>query len=279
MKVRFPLLAAIAIQAAFVASAQPSDGTTVPPPACISLQGLPAEPNPVGKDGIIRKFKAPVLRLMRTTAEKPKGTALILPSGGYHVLSVVADGVKKGQFWNSIGYDVAILEYTISEKNWERDDKIRDAALKDVLAAVPLVRGRAKEFGLHEGKFILMGGSAGGHLAARTVAALPEKDRPDALVLFYPAYLEEIPAGAKDPGMPVPGGKLPSLFAAIATNDNAKWINGARAYAGAWEKAGGQAQFKLFDDGGHGFAAGSRAEKEWPALLKTFEETNVGGRK
>jgi len=242
-------------------------------PVCISLEGMPAEPNPVGADGIIREFKGPVLLLMHTVAEKPKGTVLILPSGGYQVLSVISDGVKKAEFWNSLGYDVAILEYTIN------GEATRDNALRDAQAAIQLVRGRAKEFGMNNGRFIMMGSSAGGHLAARTVAAMMEKNRPDALVLFYPAYLEEIPAGAKDPGMPVPRGKLPSLFAAIATNDNAKWIAGARAYADAWENAGGQAQFKLFDDGGHGFSSGSNADKEWPALLKTFEEVKVSGQK
>ncbi len=254
------------------ASAQPAAQTALPD--CVALDGTPTQPNPVEKDGRILHFKAPAVRLLRTTADKPKGTVLIFPSGGYQVLSVVADGTDKARFWNKLGYDAAILEYTINEKIGKRDATVCDKALKDALASVQRVRGHAKELGLHDGAFILMGGSAGGHLAARTVAALPEKERPDALVLFYPAYLEEIPPGQKQAGMPLPEGKLPRLFTAIAVNDDPKWVAGARAYTEAWNKApggAGKATFRLFDDGFHGFRKGSRAAAAWPELLAAFE--------
>jgi dienelactone hydrolase len=243
-------------------------------PDCVDLTGKATAPNPVDKDGRITHFNTPAVRLMRTKAEKSKGTALIFPSGGYHVLSVISDGTDKAKFWNDLGYDAAILEYTISQKGVKRNDSTRDAALKDALASVRLVRDHAKELGLHEGAFVLMGGSAGGHLATRTVAALSEKERPDMLVLFYPAYLDEVPAGEKKTGMTVPSGKLPRLFATIAVNDEPKWVAGARTYVEAWNKApggSGKATFKLFDDGFHGFRNGTRAAAEWPDLLKAFE--------
>lgn len=245
-----------------------------PAPDCVDLDGKATSPNPVEKDGRILHFKAPAVRLMRATAAKPKGVVLILPSGAYHVLSIVADGTEKAKFWNGLGYDAAILEYTINEKNGNRHDATRDKALKEALAAVRLVRGHAKELGLRDGAFVMMGGSAGGHLAARTVAALPENERPDALVLFYPAYLDETAPGHKEAGMPLPVGKLPRLFVAIATNDDPKWVAGARTYTEAWNKAPGgtgKATFKLFDDGFHGFRKGTRAAAAWPDLLKGFD--------
>ncbi len=259
-------LSAILLAAQSVAAA--------PLPDCVDLDGKTATPNPVEKDGRILHFKAPAVRLMRAAADKPKGTALIFPSGGYHVLSVVSDGTDKAKFWNELGYDAAILEYTINEKTGKRDDATRDKALKDALAGVRLVRGQAKDLGLHEGTFVLIGGSAGAHLAARTVAALPENERPDALVLFYPAYLEETAPGQKEAGLPLPAGKLPRLFAAIAANDDPKWVAGARTYTEAWNNAPGgtgKATFHLFDDGFHGFRKGTRAAAAWPELLKTFE--------
>lgn len=245
-----------------------------PKPDCVALDGSPSQPNPLENDGRVLHFKAPALRLMRTAAEKPKGSVLILPSGGYHVLSVVSDGTDKAKFWNGLGYDAAILEYTIYEADGNPNDSIRDTALGETLEAVRLVRGKAMELGLSDGGFIMMGGSAGGHLAARTVAALPEKERPDALVLFYPAYLEEVPPGGKQAGMPVPPGKLPRLFVAIAANDAPNWIAGARAYTEVWNKSpggAGKATFQLFDDGFHGFRAGTRAAAQWPDLLRKFE--------
>lgn len=274
MKYRF-LLHAFLLAMPFVAHSQSTHlsaaGTALD---CVDLDGKSATPNPVEKDGRILHFKAPAVRLMRATTDKPKGTVLIFPSGGYHVLSVVSDGTDKAKFWNELGYDAAILEYTINEKSGNRDDVTRDKALKEALSAVRLVRSKAKELGLNDGTFVIMGGSAGGHLAARTVAALPEKERPDALVLFYPAYLDEVAPGQKEAGMPLPVGKLPRLFAAIAVNDDPKWVAGARAYAEAWNKAAGgegRAIFHLFDDGFHGFRKGTRAAAAWPELLKGFE--------
>lgn len=259
-----------ALLLATCASAQPAAEKALPD--CIALDGTPTQPNPVEKDGRILHFKAPALRLLRTAMDKPKGTVLIFPSGGYQVLAIVADGTDKAQFWNKLGYDAAILEYTINGKIGKRDATVCNKALKDALASVALVRGHAKELGLHDGAFILMGGSAGGHLATRTVAALPEKERPGALVLFYPAYLEETAPGQQAAGMPLPTGNLPRLFAAIAKNDNPKWVAGARAYAQAWNKApGGKATFQLFDDGFHGFRKGTRAAAAWPELLTAFE--------
>lgn len=241
-------------------------------PDCVSLEGQPASPNPVGRDQLIHDVKSPVLRLQRTTAASPLGTVLVFPSGGYHVLSVVRDGTDKAAFFNGLGYDAAILEYTISPKGWARDDAVRAAALRDAIAAVRLIRLQGEQLGLRKGRFILMGGSAGGHLVARTVAALDERERPDVLVLFYPAYLEEVPPGGKQAGLPIPEGRLPPLFVTIAADDDATWIKGARGYTLAWSKAGGLATFRLFDDGGHGFKDGSRAAREWPTHLQAFLE-------
>lgn len=263
-----------ALLMATCAGAQPA---SAPLPDCVDLNGAPALPNPVDKDGRITKFTAPAVRLMRTTVNKPKGTALIFPSGGYRVHSVISDGTTKAKFWNDLGYDAAILEYTISGNHENPSQATRDQALKDALASVRLVRGKAKELGMRGDGFVMMGGSAGGHLAARTVAALPDQEKPGALVLFYPAYLEEVPPGGKQPGMPLPTGKLPRLFVAIAVNDDPKWVAGARAYTEAWNNApggAGKATFKLFDDGFHGFRTGTRAAAQWPELLKSFDAGN-----
>ena len=240
------------------------------PVACVNLEGNPTPPNATNDKGQVTRVTTPVLRLLHTAAERSKGTVLIFPSGGYHVLSIVSDGTDKAKFWNNLGYDAAILEYTISEKGWQRDDAVRDLAKKDALAACTLLRTRGNEWGLRGERFILMGGSAGGHLAARTVAALPAAERPELLVLFYPAYLEETAPGANDPGMPLPEGKLPRLFAVMAANDNSGWIKGLRGYQTAWEKAGGRTEVEVFSDGGHGFAPGSKAASAWQAPLAKF---------
>jgi hypothetical protein len=82
-------LAPVAYAGEFQALPADSAATATALPGCVDLDGKAATPNPVEKDGRILHFKAPAVRLMRTTADKPKGTVLIFPSGGYYVLSVV----------------------------------------------------------------------------------------------------------------------------------------------------------------------------------------------
>lgn len=241
-------------------------------PDCVDLNGTPTQPNSLDENGRVTEFQAPAVRIMRAKTDSPKGVVLIFPSGGYAVLSVIDDGTTKAEFWNELGYDAAILEYTIAGNSGNPTQATRDQAFEDALASVRLVREKAKELGLRGDGFVIMGGSAGGHLAARTVAELPEEARPSSLVLFYPAYLDEKAIGHNEFGMPLPAGKLPRLFVTIAVNDNPKWVAAAGAYADAWNKApSGIATFKLFDDGFHGLHKGTRAAAEWPALLKAFD--------
>ncbi len=152
----------------------------------VSLDGAPrAAGNPVGADGRIREFKAPVLRLMRTRAKAPRGTVLVFPGGGYGILAVEKEGVQTGAFLNAQGFDAAILEYPVAAGG---PAAVRLRALADARAAWELLRRDAGNLGLHGGRLGVMGFSAGGHLAARLAQSLPAAAQPDDLVLIYPAY-------------------------------------------------------------------------------------------
>jgi dienelactone hydrolase len=234
------------------------DGASIP-------AGNPIENNPDVR--VILHFKQPVLWIFRSKAETVQGTVLLCPGGAYCALDVGNEGGNTARILNDQGFDVAILEYHIASGANERD-----LALADALEAFRLLKSQGTSMGLHNSQVEIMGYSAGGHLAARTVQKLGENEQPDALILVYPAYLNETKPESSDPVV-VPPAKPRRLLALFAVNDNPDWIKGCQTYVDAWKSSGGDVTFHLLSDGGHGFgmaAKSSDSNQDWPDLLKTF---------
>jgi lysophospholipase L1-like esterase len=235
-----------------------------------SLEGksVPAG-NASDAQGLVRAFNAPVLGVTRTTQAESLGTVLLLPGGGYSILDVLNEGSRTAQSLNGLGYDVAMLEYHVGA-----GAKSRDMALDDGQVAWRLLE-KPGALGTKGRRSIVMGYSAGGHLAARLVQGLPEKQQPDDLVLVYPAYLEETAADSKAPTVQSPSHIKSRLVAIMAADDRATWLKGARDYVSAWQKAGGYGIMFEFKTGGHGFGmkpglTGDLAQ--WPDILNYFIE-------
>jgi acetyl esterase/lipase len=237
----------------------------------VSLEGTPvAAGNPIEDNPgarLVLHFKAPVLWLFRTKAAQPAGTVVVCPGGAYVCLEMQREGENTARALNDMGFDVAILEYHIASGANERE-----LALADALEAFRLVKTKGATLGLHPARVEIMGYSAGGRLAARTAAALRPEEQPDGVILVYPAYLDETVAGTGAPAITLPA-KPGRLFAAIAVNDHPEWVKGCQAYVAAWKKAGGDAEFHLLPDGGHGFGMTAKAEdsnQHWADLLRAF---------
>jgi dienelactone hydrolase len=233
--------------------------TNHPPARIVSLEGasLPSG-NPIDSaTGWVTKFKAPALLLFPTKAAKPKGTILLFPGGGYALLEMIREGYNTASFLNKCGYDVALLEYPI---NHNPDIDTRDKALEAALSACRLIRSDGSSLGLHTSRFCIMGYSAGGYLAARTVQYLSDANQPDDLILIYPAYLEECPVGSQ---MLVvrPPGKPKHLFAIFGATDRKNWIAGFENYQKAWVASRGMASFHLLPATGHGFGLVEEGEE------------------
>jgi lysophospholipase L1-like esterase/dienelactone hydrolase len=227
-----------------------------------------SEGNKVDSDGLIRKFNAPVLHLYRTKAKLVKGTILLLPGGGYYVLEVKGEGENTAKFLNGEGFDVVLLEYHIVS-----GANTRNLALADALKAFRLIKSNPKSLSLHGGRFGMMGYSAGGHLAARTVMNLNKNEQPDDLILIYPAYLNEFLPGTVFPEVMPPKQPKGRLFTLIASNDNVDWIKSCQEYTKIWKGYDSFASFNLLPDGGHGFGITKNpadAKQNWTILLKDF---------
>ena len=236
----------------------------------VSLAGeaLPKE-NPVESDGNIHQFNAPALHLIRAKSKSPKGTILLLPGGKYEVLNVKSEGEKAAQFLNDNGFDVAILEYHVGK------DSPRNLALIDALQAFRLLRADPKLFGLRGERLDIMGISSGGHLAARTVQKLGEKEQPNDLILISPTYLNETAKGTVFPEVLPPIRPTARLFATFSSNDNKDWVRGCQEYTKTWKGYDGNATFTSSIE--NTFIAESNTDpfddkQNLTGLLKTFLE-------
>lgn len=141
----------------------------------------------------------PSLTLYAPEAGTANGTAVIYcPGGGYVRLAIGENGGADTKWLNGLGVTVFVLKYRLVEYG-------HPAPLRDVLRAIRIVRSRAAEFGVRPDRIGLLGGSAGGHLAAsastmwdaaegRTGAAIDSVDaRPDFAMLIYPVVTMEEP--------------------------------------------------------------------------------------
>lgn len=233
------------------------------------LDGSPLEQgNAVDPSGHIRVFARPVVRIHRAPAATVKGCILVLPGGGYKVLAADKEGSDTALFLNQQGYDAAVLEYPI-----DQGPGTRDHALRDAMSAFRALRADPARFGLRGGRFGLLGYSAGGHLAARTTAMLTPEERPDDLMLIYPAYLQERKSGTDRPAVEPPDAPHGRLFVLIARNDQAQWVQSSEVYVAAWRTRKGEAVWHLLPDGGHGFGMApdrKGAAIGWPEHLAAF---------
>lgn len=199
--------------------------------------------NPIDADGKIHEVKTPELHLIRSKSKSVQGTMLLLPGGAYEWISAINEGEKIAQFLNDEGYDVAILEYPVSD-----DGQMRNATLINAEQAFRLLKLKRKTFGLNDERLGIMGISAGGHLAARLVQKLGEKEQPDNLILTSPIDLNETLSGTVFPAIMPPVHPKARLFVAFSANDKKEWVNSCQEYTKTWVGYDGTASFNLLND-------------------------------
>ena len=113
---------------------------------------------------LIEQVSVPGVYVFKPSKAENKGVAvLILPSGGYSVLSY-ATGFQLAKWFNTIGITAFVLKYRLPHS----PDVIESykAPLQDAQRAMRLIRANAAEWGYDKIKVGVMGASAGGHIAA-----------------------------------------------------------------------------------------------------------------
>lgn len=247
-------------------------------------------------DRLIRGVARPVLVAIR--AAKPDGSAaLIMPGGGYEVLSFDKEGVTPARWLAARGTHAFVLMYRLPGEGWANRSLV---PLQDAQRAMRLIRARP---GVDSARVMALGFSAGGHLAGslatrhaeRVYAPLDAADtlsaRPDLAALIYPV-VSMMPglthAGSRDlllgPGASEPalraasvenrvGADLSPLFLTHAVDDPVVPVGGTLALFDAARAQKRVVDLHVVARGGHGFGMELPASESgglWPQLLGRF---------
>jgi acetyl esterase/lipase len=145
-------------------------------------------------NGWFEKVSVPELAVFLPPVDKSDGTAvLICPGGGYVGVASgqehIMDIVKK---FKEHGIAAFVLKYRLPSDKIMKDKSI--GPLQDAQKAMRIIRGNAAKWHLDPAKIGVMGGSAGGHLAATLSTHYDAKvydaenvsARPDFTVLYCP---------------------------------------------------------------------------------------------
>jgi acetyl esterase/lipase len=264
------------------------------------VPGLKPGAGPEKDDGAGRFTNIHFPSLVVYAPEKPAGTAVIYAPGGGYVR--VAGGVNGGEVtrWlNAIGVTVFMLKY-------RHADYGHPAPLQDALRAVRLVRSRAAEYGVKPDRVGMLGGSAGGHLAAsagtlfdapegRTGAALDAvSGRPDFLILVFSMIslaTVRVPDGARHPLLGAnPSEELkhrlsvdeqvtretPPTFLVHSSEDTTVPVENSLMFYQAMRRAKAPIEMHLYPKGPHGSGMSPALGpiSEWPRLCEAWMRFN-----
>ena len=100
----------------------------------------------------------PTLTYCEPKEKKGKSAIVIFPGGAYRVRSV-HEGEGYAKFFQENGISAFVCDYRVKPESFPRP-------LLDARHAVRYVRAHAEEFGIDPEKILVMGSSAGGHLAS-----------------------------------------------------------------------------------------------------------------
>ena len=200
---------------------------------------------------------------------------LILPGGGYSGLSS-QEGEGFAGIFQLQGFKAFVLNYRLGSNGYRHPVMLQDAA-----RALRLVRSRAASDGFRPDKIVIIGSSAGGHLAATLLTKWDAGDpdhpdpverlssRPDLGVLCYPVItmLSATHGGSRDNllGTHAPealcaelsaenhvGSRTPPCFVWHTWEDPSVPVDNPLLFVGALRKAGIPFELHIYQDGGHG---------------------------
>jgi acetyl esterase/lipase len=241
----------------------------------------------------------PALTVFEPSQYYATGAAvIILPGGAYVHLAANHEGREVADWFTARGFHAFVLQYRLASNGYPLPVPLLDAR-----RAVQLVRARAADYHINPNRIVLMGFSAGGHLAALTsvqpVEGKPDAEdpiervssRPDYLVLGYPwigaissdtshlSYCKilnlmdqcEALRAAYSPDLFV-NAKTPPTFWVHSVDDQTVPVEQGMRFFQALLKAGVPAEAHLYPHGGHGYGLG-RGDVElsqWPAQLENW---------
>ncbi len=241
----------------------------------------------------------PTLTIFAPQEGYENGSAVVIfPGGAYSVVVGNAEGRQVADWFTARGFRAFVLSYRLSSNGY-----LLPVQLLDARRAIQTVRARAKDYFIAPNRIVVIGFSAGGHLAALSGTQFVPgnhdaqdpiervSSRPDYLVLGYPwigaissdtSHLnycklfnvmdrcEELSA-AYSPDLFVTKETPPTFWFHTFTDETVPVEQGLRFYE-ALVKAGVPAEAHIFANGPHGMGLGEgdAALDQWPNLLEIW---------
>lgn len=232
-----------------------------------------------GFNRAVQKITVPTITVYHPANLAHRGAALIVcPGGAYTYVTIDKEGYAIGRYFSERGITVAVLKYRLPDAEVTKDGL--PYPQQDALAALKLVRSRAKEWGVDPQRVGILGGSAGGHLAgsAAVFGEAADGTRPDFVALLYPVVCMAAPNVHLGSRLKLLGAAptperiaefslerraragLPPFFLVHALDDKGVPPANSELLAAALKEKGVPAELLLVATGGHGFGLGRDAE-------------------
>lgn len=125
-----------------------------------------------------RNFK-PAIRVFLPDSVKDGMAILVIPGGGYRVLSMAQEGYGWADYFVPKGIATIVLSYRMPMG-------FTEVPISDATEAMRIIRENAEKWGINPNRVGVLGSSAGGHLASTISTHNDEATRPNFQVLFYP---------------------------------------------------------------------------------------------
>jgi acetyl esterase/lipase len=240
-------------------------------------------------------------RLFVFRSQTPDGSAiLITPGGGYKWVVIDKEGYEGARLFSRGGASVYVLMYRLPHQGWAAGP---DTPLQDAQRAMRVIRARAGEDRIDPARVMVMGFSAGGHVAGSLTArfdtdvysAVDEADqlsaRPDASVLVYPVATMRKPFthGSSSENMigtdpsenlldkysleSTTRPDMPPIFLLHATDDLSVPVENSLNLYAALKGMGVPTAMHVFENGGHGYGLrgiDNTPLRLWPELVKRW---------
>ena len=241
----------------------------------------------------------PTLTIFEPVHGHENGSAVvILPGGAYINLASNHEGRQVADWFTARGFRAFVLSYRLASHGY-----LLPVPLLDARRAVQTVRARARGYQIDPNRIVIIGFSAGGHLAAlagtQFMAGKPDAEdpiervssRPDYLVLGYP-WIGAISSDTShltycklfsvmDKCEELRLAYSPDLFVSKDTpptfwyhtfNDQAVPVEQGLRFYEALVKAGVPSEAHIFPNGPHGvgLGKGDAVLDQWPNLLENW---------
>ena len=216
---------------------------------------------------------------------------IVFPGGGY-CCRAEHEGIGYAELLNAFGFSAFVVNYRVAPCRFPKP-------LLDARRSVQFVRCKAQEFGVDKNKILVMGSSAGGHLAALVATCKENLDTvndniskenyiPNGQILCYPVISSDESISHKSSYEKLLGDQYdqkekysperlvsettPSAFIWHTADDFGVSVMNSYRYAEALHRANIDCELHVFPNGPHGLGVAPHFShvSQWTGLLRNW---------